>query len=158
MEVLEGAAWFERLVDDLGSASSVTLASYTYDEPAIQAIMERRLRSRACEVEVMVDKEAHDAATTRFQRSRLAALRDLGARVRLCQGKPRSRIYGKNARGHGLFHKKVVVIDKRVLYHGSANCSRNSRCNEESVLRLTGPPVMCVLSGLEEARQASYTL
>ena len=50
VEVLAGAAWFGRLLDDLGIASSVTLASYTYDEPAIQAILERRLRSNACEV------------------------------------------------------------------------------------------------------------
>ena len=64
-------------------------------------------------------------------------------------------VYGASARGRGAFHKKVVVVDKRTLYMGSANCTTNSRCNEEVVVRMTGPPVMQALDGLRSARDAS---
>ena len=155
VEVLEGDSWFTRLATDLRQAATVVLGSYTYDEPEIQAILERRLRSRACNVEIFVDKEEFDKGTTRHERSRLVVLQKLGAVVRKCKGKPRSKVYGSYARGYGHFHKKVVIIDKQILYHGSANCTRNSRCNDESVLRLKGHPVMTVLLNLAEARKKS---
>ena len=34
----------------------------------------------------------------------------------------------------------------------------NSLRNKESILRVTGPPMLSVLSGLDEAREASETL
>ena len=159
VEVLEGDVWFARLAEDIRQAASVVIGSYTYDEPEIQTALERRLRSRACDVEVFVDHEEFDKGTTRHERSRLLALQKQGAVVRKCKGKPRSHVYGPYARGSGHFHKKVVIIDKRILYHGNANCTRNSRCNDESVLRLTGHPVvMTVLNNLAEARAKSDLL
>ena len=37
-ELLEGSAWFARLAEDLASASSVVLCTYTYDDAVVQAL------------------------------------------------------------------------------------------------------------------------
>ena len=138
--------------------SSVVLASYSYDEPSVQAALEERLRSGVCLVEVLIDKEYFAEGVTRNQKSRLIPLCRLGAVVRLCSGRPRSEVFGKSARGCGNFHKKLVVIDNSILYHGSANCTQNARVNGESVLRLIGPPVSLVIQNLEGSRLRSCLL
>jgi len=48
-------------------------------------------------------------------------------------------------------HLKAVVIDSRVAYAGSANCTRQARCNREVMLRLVGPPVTKVLAEISAA-------
>ena len=144
VQVLEGDTWFASLTKDLRQASSVVLGSYSYDEPSVQAALEERLRSGACLVEVLIDKEYFAEGVARNQKSRLTTLCRLGAVVRLCSGRPRSEVFGKSARGCGNFHKKLVVIDNPILYHGSANCTQNARVNGESVLRLTGHPAFCL--------------
>ena len=158
VQVLEGDTWFANLTKDLRQASSVVLGSYSYDEPSVQAALEERLRSGACLVEVLIDKEHFAEGVTRNQKSRLTTLCRLGAVVRLCSGRPRSEVFGKSARGCGNFHKKLVVIDNSILYHGSANCTQNARVNDESVLRLTGHPVSLVIQNLEGSRLRSCLL
>ena len=158
VQVLEGDTWFASLTKDLRQASSVVLGSYSYDEPSVQAALEERLRSGACLVEVLIDKEYFAEGVTRNQKSRLTTLCRLGAVVRLCSGRPRSEVFGKSARGCGNFHKKLVVIDNSILYHGSANCTQNARVNGESVLRLTGHPVSLVIQNLEGSRLRSCLL
>ena len=155
---MEGAEWLGRLEQDLRSATSVVLASLAFDEPSARTGLQQRLGSKACSVEIFVDKTERDKGTARFQRASLQSLMDLGAVVRLCSGKPRSSVFGDSARGRGAFHKKLTVVDKKILYVGSANCAKQSRCNDEIMVRLMGPKAMTALDGLASARGSSVLM
>ena len=135
--------------------SSVVLASYSYDEPSVQAALEERLRFGVCLVEVLIVTEYFDSGVTRNQKSRLRTLCRLGDVVRVCSGRPRSEVFGKSAPGCRTFHKKLVAFDNSILYHGVENCTKNARTNDESALRLTGRPVSDVIQNLEGSRVRS---
>ena len=75
------------------------------------------------------------------QKRRVRELLRLGATVYRCKT-------GKQ----GSYHCKALVINRRVLYTGSANLTGNSRRNSETVFRMTGPVVEQVLRQLAADR------
>ena len=80
------------------------------------------------------------------QRSRVKKLHAKGAKVYLCKGLERL----------GSYHAKEVVVDRRVLYTGSANLTTNSRSNRERVYKMTGRVVQEALLDLRDDRAASF--
>ena len=76
-----------------------------------------------------------------------------GAEIYLCSGARRSVEFGPTARGHGPFHSKLMVVDRRVAYFGNANFSRNSRIESSLVLRMLGPPVQAIETFLITERE-----
>ena len=74
-EVFLDAAWRARLLEDIGGASSVLVASYTYDDPDLQSAFLRRLRGRApFFLELLVDSQHFEGRTCKHQRPRLLEL------------------------------------------------------------------------------------
>ena len=74
-EVFVDAAWRSRLLRDIGGASSVLVASYTYDDPDLQEAFLKRLRGRAAfSLDLLVDLQTFEARTCRHQRPRLLEL------------------------------------------------------------------------------------
>ena len=74
-EVLVDVAWRPRLLEDIGGASSVLVASYTYDDPDLQSAFLRRLRGRAAfSLELLVDSQHFEGRSCKHQRPRLLEL------------------------------------------------------------------------------------
>lgn len=74
-DVFDDGSWRARLLEDISGASSVLVASYTYDDPDFQAAFLKRLRGRAgFSLELMVDLQTFEARTCRHQRPRLLEL------------------------------------------------------------------------------------
>ena len=142
VEVLPAAKWWDRAISAVQKAkSSVDVASLMYDHPrlhsALLAFLDGTMR---CRVRLWVDEEAFRTKACYYERSRLAALRAKGAVVHLCKGP------GVN----GCYHKKVIVIDRRVAFTGSANMTNKSEKNAELVFIMKGPPVMQIMESLAE--------
>ena len=53
----------------------------------------------------------------------------------------------------GRLHMKALIIDSRLVYHGSANFTSKSRTNKELMQRLQGPPVQVVVEAVQEVRR-----
>ena len=142
VEVLSLTSWWQRLVEELDSATEVTLGSFVLDHSGLVAALLQGLQRRGLALTVLVDKEAFEERTARHQRPRLQTLRQAGAQIYICRGSPPL----------GRFHVKAVCLDRRVVYTGSANFTDKSTSNTELVMRLLGPPVLDVRQLLEEAR------
>lgn len=153
-DILRGEAWFTAMLADTKQAQSFVAASYVFDDEETQKMLLERLRSpRPFECHLIVDAAAHREARSRGQRSCLKALKEAGAKVYFGKGSnddAARRLFGRKAYG-GQMHLKAVVIDSRVAYVGSANCTRQARCNSELMCRLTGPPVTQVLTEVSAA-------
>ena len=146
-EVLGGSAWWRALVEETRYASEVVVASYMLDHVGLCAALQARLSGRsAFSAVLLVDKASFEERRSFRQRSCLAALRALGAEVRLCKGSGR----------RGAFHVKAVVVDRRVCFTGSANLTTKSRDNVELHLRLVGSPLRDVLEVLQRARASGH--
>jgi phosphatidylserine/phosphatidylglycerophosphate/cardiolipin synthase-like enzyme len=142
-DVLSGAKdWYEQMLVDIAVASEVLMATYMYDHPQLHGLLLRRLKGRAgITVDILIDKGALEGNTPWYQRSRLSVLVNAGATVHVCTGQPPK----------GIYHRKAVVVDKRYLYTGGANMTYQSDegGNKELVFRITGQPVLDVLSILD---------
>lgn len=91
---------------------------------------------------LLVDHGMFQSGRAKFQGPRLRALQKAGAKVYLCKGTgPR-----------GQFHWKDVVIDSRILYHGTCNVTYSSKRDDNFMIRLTGPVVQTALDGIQRAR------
>ena len=122
--VLPVTMWYAGMLVDIGNASEVVLSSYMYDHLTVQSMMLRKLGNRACEPStliVQIDREAFRGSTPYYQKSRLTALRDAGARMLLCTGD----------KAGGIWHKKAVVVDRRYLYSGAANITNQFDAGEQ---------------------------
>ena len=73
----------------------------------------------------------------------MEALKDAGGHVFL----------GKGDGPDGRLHMKVMIIDSRIVYWGSANFTFKSRTNKELMQRLQGPPVQVVVEAVQEVRR-----
>ena len=74
-EVFDDGSWRAKLLEDISVASSVLVASYTYDDPDLQAAFLKRLRGRAAfSLDLLVDLQTFEARTCRHQRPRLLEL------------------------------------------------------------------------------------
>ena len=128
-------------------AAEVELASYLYDNTAVQDALLKRLRSRtAFGLNVYVDSEKFVTGGPFLQKARLRQLRSAGAgacKVYLCKG----------LRLRGSFHCKGAVVDRRFLFSGGANFTRQSEDNEEYCYKMAGPVVGQVLERMARHRQ-----
>ncbi len=152
-DVLHGDAWFSGMLRETKTAASWVAASRVFDDEETVRVLLKKLRSPGgFECKVVVDERAHRDNVSRYRRPRLRALRAAGAEVYLAGGSNQSatRRFGRSARGPCM-HAKAVVIDSRVAYAGYANCTQQARVNRELMLRLVGPPVTDVLSGVSSA-------
>ena len=142
VEALDVADWWQCILDELREATRVFVATYVIDHAGLCAMLERRLSGRSeFHLEVLIDKESLESRTSVHQRPRLDALRQAGAEVYLCRGHvPR-----------GSLHMKMLVLDRRVAFVGSANLTQKSLSNGELTLRVRGPVVSDFLAqGLAE--------
>ena len=105
-----------------------------------------RLRRRRVTLNLHIDAEMLGGGTPQSQRKRVKDLSDEGATVYVC----------KTGR-QGSYHCKALVVDRRVLYTGSANFTGKSRRNRETVFRMTGPVVDQMLRQLAEDRRTWKT-
>jgi len=143
-ELLETEAWYRDLCNTLKDAAEAELASYMYDNPAVQAVLLKRLRGRtAFGLNVYVDSEKFSVGGPRLQKTRLKELHTAGAQVYICRG----------LRRQGAYHCKGAVADRRFLYSGNANFTNKSEDNEEFCFKMAGPVVRQVLEKLARHRQ-----
>ena len=129
-ELLDLQTWWSQHITGVGEAAEVEVASYTFDDKALFDALARGLWRKQLVVNLYIDAEMLAGSTPQCQRSRLRELRGLGATVWRC----------KTGR-EGSYHCKALVLDRRVVYTGSANLTGNSRRNREMVFRMTGPVV-----------------
>jgi hypothetical protein len=142
-ELLETGTWYRDFCNDIRDAAEVELASYMYDNAAVQDVLLKRLRGRsAFSLNMYVDSEKFGGGGPRLQRSRLKQLRDAGAEVYILKGRTQQ----------GSFHGKAGVVDRRFLYAGSANFTGKSERNEEFCFKMAGPVVRQVLERLARQR------
>ena len=144
-KLVEVTDWYEQLCADVKRASEVELASYVYDNPAVQRLLLKRLQGKTdFKVNVYIDSEMFAGEVPRFQKSRVKALHAAGAQVFICTGRgPR-----------GSYHGKAVVVGRRYLYMGSPNLTYKSQSsNEEFCFRAVGPVVKQLLEKLAQHRQ-----
>lgn len=138
-ELLTTETWYRSFCKDLGGAGQVELASYVYDNEAVQGVLLKRLRGRApFQLNLYVDAEQFHDGGPRLEKRRLKELHAAGAQVYLCKGEGRQ----------GSYHAKAAVVDRRFLYTGSANFTQKSLANEEFCFKLAGPEVLKVLERL----------
>jgi len=143
-ELLDTGAWYRDFCNTVQDAAEVELASYMYDNPAVQNVLLRRLRGRtAFALNLYVDSEKFSAGGPFLQKARLRELRSAGASVYICKGRGR----------RGSYHCKGAVADRRFLYSGNANFTRKSEDNEEFCYKMAGPVVREVLERLARHRQ-----
>ena len=130
--ILTIGVWWQKLMEEVGAASEIVLASFTYDHSSLTALLVRRLQGRASfSATILVDKESFEKRDAPHERPRLRALRDAGAQIYICRGSP----------PFGRMHMKALCIDRRTVFAGSANFTDKSSSNIEMVQRMVGPPV-----------------
>ena len=148
VDVLEVEEWYKRMIADVLVASVVIIGTYMFDHPRLQAaLLKRLLGGTAFALTVLIDKVTLEGRTPWHQRPRLAALRAAGAKILMCRGKgPKSS-----------YHKKALVIDKRIMYTGGANFTYQSDDggNGELTFRMTGQPVLDTLAILDRDERAA---
>ncbi len=85
--LVETGAWYRDFCNLVENATEVELASYMYDNTAVQGALLKRLRSRtAFCLNVYVDTEKFASGGPVLQKARLRELRSAGASVYLCKG------------------------------------------------------------------------
>ena len=136
-------SWRQRALQDMAGGSRVVIAAFLYDDPDIQSTLLSRLRKGGFELDITVDKEAFHERTARRQKPKLEALAAAGGRVFL----------GKGDGPDGRLHMKVMIIDSRIVYWGTANFTFKSRTNKELMQRLQGPPVQDVVEAVGEVQR-----
>ena len=141
-ELVDLSQWWSKLVAEVGEASEVELATYMFDDEMLFEVLLQRLNSRRISMNLYIDTEMLAGQVPKSQRSRVSKLQEAGATVFLC----------KTGRS-GSYHSKALVLDRRVLYTGSANFTGKSRRNRETVFRMTGPVVDQMLRQLAEDRR-----
>jgi hypothetical protein len=140
-ELVDLSQWWSKLVAEVGEASEVELATSRFDDEVLFELLLQRLNSRRISMNLYIDTEMFAGQVPKLQRSRVSKLQEAGAAVFLCKT-------GKS----GSYHSKALVLDRRVLYTGSANFTGKSRRNRETVFRMTGPVVDQMLRQLAEDR------
>jgi hypothetical protein len=140
-------AWVKDAERELQSASHAVVASYIFNNEAILAQLQKKLRGRgAFTCLVLVDDAAHEANAK--EKRVLKELRRDGAQVCLCTGRNRG----------GIFHWKALILDSRVAYWGTANLTMNTLNSRDVMQRLTGPAVDDLKAGVAEAMQNGKVL
>ena len=128
----------------------VAVVTYMYDHEELDNAIIHFLRSgqgRTCIV--LVDREMYeaDACTGRENRMLKALNQHAGAHVYLGAGSTGS---GRLSKYPGSMHLKELLIDGKVAYSGSANCTEASSKNMERMFKFTGHPVDGMASSLHQ--------
>jgi hypothetical protein len=147
-ELVDLRQWWSTVVAEVGGAREVELASYMFDDKSLFDVLARGLRRKQLVLNVYIDAEALGGQTPRSQRKRLTELLALGGE------EGRATVWRCKTWRQCSYHCKALIVDRRVLYTGSANFTENSRRNRETVYRMTGPVVEQVLRQLAEDRGA----
>ena len=148
VEVLPGSLWLERMVSDTRRARTWKAVSFAFDDLEVKRALLERLRSPSeFECTIVVDERAHKARTTRGQLACLRELQAAGAKVLLAGGNNAlaKQLFGRNCFG-GQMHQKAVLVDDEIAFVGSANLTRQSRCNRELMCRIVGSSVPDILA------------
>jgi hypothetical protein len=157
VSVFTDSSWCQQVVEEIGSASVVTLASYMYDHPAVHSALVRRLTGKeAFACEILVDKEQYDRKTAPHQAPKLRELKSLDAVVYLCSGTRGQGVFGKQAY-LGSMHMKILLLDNKIAYYGSANFTHSAVKNWELVTRMVGPPVKNIVSTIQSLKMHKHT-
>ena len=148
-----GAAdfWNTALKEVAAARTTVFVASLVYDNSKLQTKLLAVL-ARGVKVEVLVDRVSLAGAPKAEER--LKKLKEKGAKVSLASGKPYQQVFGRA--GHtGVYHAKVVVVDRAVTFLGSCNSTNSSLVNGEVVVKVTGAEqaVQAYAKALEEAKR-----
>ena len=133
--------WWRQFKADVRECSELELSSYCYDDPSTQRVLEQRLRSKTMALNVYLDHDMFYSGR-KYMKSRIAYLYKLGASVYICAG----------SGPKGSYHCKAAVVNKRVVYAGSANFTFTSHLNEEFLFRMKGPHVGKLLERLAAHR------
>jgi phosphatidylserine/phosphatidylglycerophosphate/cardiolipin synthase-like enzyme len=134
-----------QLVSEVRTATTEIVAcSLSYDDRDLHRALLARARARpAVRVELFVDKQQLNSGRPTFERERLRELAAAGAVVWTVRGQSHSSLFGEGGNTvFGHLHSKALVLDKKVAYAGSANLTRNSRCDEDVVFRFAGGRVV----------------
>ena len=124
--------WQAKALEHISVAQEVLYATYIYDDPYFQATFLERLGGRGrFQLHLLVDEQASREGTCQRQHGRLLALKTAGANISTAKG----------PHGTGIMHMKLLIIDKKMVFHGSANCTYGSRSHWEMTTAITGPPV-----------------
>lgn len=143
----------DKLLQKLPSTSEVHVASMIIDDLTICEALATRLRRGNFSCSLVVDKQHFEEEQSRYQKSRLQKLQQLGAKVFVATGSAHS-----GSRYNGSMHMKNVVLDSSVAFSGSANMTAASRKNFETTLMLTGPPVAKILRSIKSAQSSGSQL
>ena len=139
------AKFLPQLVSEVRTATTEIVAcSLSYDDRDLHRALLARARARpAVRVELFVDRHQLNSGRPTFERERLHELAAAGAVVWTVRGQSHVNLFGEGGRNRfGQLHSKAVVLDKKVAYLGSANLTRNSRCDEDLVVRFSGGRVV----------------
>ena len=127
---------------DMHGASKVDIASFLFDDPSItQALLHGLGSTPKMAVRVVVDRSAYKQQTCSNEQAQLTKLKRAKAMVYTAQGASGVPLFGPRAKP-GKMHLKGMVIDNRICYIGSANFTKASRINHETMFRIVGPEVV----------------
>ena len=118
-----------------------------YDHPEIHRAIVGRLgrklvKGRGLVARIIVDAMHHARRTCEYQQERLEMLVERRTQVLL----------GDGEREYGILQTKIVILDERMVYLGSANVTLGSTNNREGLVRLVGGTVVQeVLSTVQSA-------
>ena len=131
-----GAAdfWDTALKEVAAAKKTVFVASLVYDNSKLQTKLLAVL-ARGVTVEVLVDRVSLGGAP--WAEGRLKKLKKEGAKVSLASGKTYEEVFGRKGQP-GVYHAKVVVVDRAVALVGSCNSTNSSLVNGEVVVKVTG--------------------
>lgn len=135
VEFLGAADFWDTALKEVAAAKkTVFVASLVYDNSKLQTKLLAVL-ARGVTVEVLVDRVSLGGAP--WAEGRLKKLKENGAKVSLASGKPYQQVFGRKGQP-GVYHAKVVVVDRAVALVGSCNSTNSSLVNGEVVVKVTG--------------------
>ena len=127
---------------DMQKSRELEIGSYCIDENSLFTAVEDFLPD--CKVNLYIDEEQFDDPKKTLQRRKVRKLHHKGAKVYVMKG----------LRRWGSYHCKLLIINRRVMYFGSANFTNKSHDNRESTFRATGAVVDEMLEDAAEWRLA----
>ena len=125
------------------ATTEIVACSLSYDDRDLHRALLARARARpAVRVELFLDNQQLNSGRPTFERERLHAVAAAGAVVWTVRGQCHLNFFGEGGNNRFVQYSKAVVLDKKIAYLGSANLTRNSRCDEDAVVRFSGDRVV----------------
>ena len=114
---------------DMQTSREVEIGSYCIDEDSLSTAVNDFLPD--CKVNQYIDEGQFDDPKKTLQRRMVRKLHQQGAKVYVLKG----------LRMWGSYHCKLLTINRRVMYFGSANFTNKIHDNRECTFRATGTVV-----------------